>query len=737
MQQHDQHAAASPSNCHHAAAHPDPTEQLLPTELFLRVLSHLPPNDLPLNGRLTCRDAARHLSKPHHLTAYISLPHPPHAYHPSCEATAADCFRQLPFARKLASLELAAASGSKFNLELAWRLLQPSIFSQLLTADEYPVMPAPAAASAGHVANVLRWLADRGVPLHPVNTLSCVARNAGCSLADLQAAWEVLKGVHLDLEMSIVVLEAAAASQPDGGASQEHLASDQQGQQAHGDVSSSNSSGSSGKTSLALDKMAWILETGGDRLQLRVETAVAAARSGDLARLEWRRRRGCPFGNHEPLVGSLRHADLCISEWLVREAGCKLPSPDVSSACAEVAGAAAGSLLGGADAVIKLQWVHAHGIKSCGLSSQQAAAVGNLEAVAYLHEQQGVSLDASAFLAAAGSGSVPLATWLTARGCATCHQAYATAARRGDLTMVRWLAAGGHCAWSANTLRYVIGDWPADAAAPERARRLAWVAPSSRTPGLVISSSGERCGAGVPRDLNAELLEAVRLLVAAGCRPARRRQDSNEGGEEEAGGNDGGGGGGGGGGADGGGGVDIDGGELMEAAARRGYLPLVLFLQQECGCPVGWEVVAAAAAGGCEAVLEWAVGQVAGAAGVLEEEEEEEEEEEDEMAIWEYDPRVRAYVVAGENGDAGTLACLRRLGVRWGRRVLEIVVCEVGKLPVVRWVVEQGARADERAVKAALDMVNDDEGWEELEEYLEGLLPGGGVSGEEGGEVEE
>lgn len=737
MQHEDQHFSVCQEKRRNAASHPGPVDQRLPTELFLRTLSHLPPNDLTLNGRPTCRSAAHHFSQPHHLTTHISQPLPPH-YHTSCEATLSDSFKHLPFPRKLSTLEHAAASGSATNLELAWRLLQPSIFPQLLAADEYPVMPAPTAATAGHVAHVLRWLADRGVPLQPVNTLSCVARNAGCSLADLQAAWELLRGVHPDLEMSILVLEAAAASQPICGPSQEeHLGPDPQGEEVHGGGSSRNSAGSNGSSSLALDKMAWIVETGGDRLQLRVETAVAAARSGDLARLEWLRRRVCPFGSHEPLVASLRHAHLCISEWLVREAGCKLPSPDEYSACAEVAGAAAGSLLGGEDAVVKLQWVHAHGIKSYGLSSQHAAAAGNLEAVAYLHEQHGVNLDSSLFLAAAGSGSVPLATWLAARGCATCPQAYEAAARRGDLAMVRWLAARGGCAWDGKTLKHVIGDWPVDAAAVERARRPAWVSATSRGPALAQSNSSSRSstaggGNGMAPGPDAELVEAVQLLLKAVCRQAGSSTNGGADGEEgdEAVGN---GGDVGGGGVDGGG-VDIDGGELMEAAARRGYLPLVLLLhQQQCGCPVGWEVVAAAAAGGCEVAVEWAVGQAAGGRGMPSEAEP--EDEEGDVDLDEDDPRVGAYVMAGQKGDAGTLACLRRLGVPWGGRVLEALVGGECKLPVVVWAVEQGARADEEAVEAALDLVySEDEGMEQLVGYLRGLLPGGGGSGEESGE---
>ncbi len=68
------------------------------------------------------------------------------------------------------------------------------------------------------------------------------------------------------------------------------------------------------------------------------------------------------------------------------------------------------------------------------------------------------------------------------------------------------------------------------------------------------------------------------------------------------------------------------------------------------------------------------------------------------------------YVPAAYNGGRATLAALRRLGVPWGPgdKVAEIVQHVCRALPVLRWLVEQGAPvgselAMEDALEAAME----------------------------------
>ncbi len=76
----------------------------------------------------------------------------------------------------------------------------------------------------------------------------------------------------------------------------------------------------------AVAKMKWLLTpSSGCSCSLTESTAVAAARSGDLDRLRWLQERGCPMGGERVLRCALRHAGLAMVEWLVDEAGCRLP----------------------------------------------------------------------------------------------------------------------------------------------------------------------------------------------------------------------------------------------------------------------------------------------------------------------------------------------------------------------------------------------------------------------------
>ncbi len=132
-------------------------------------------------------------------------------------------------------------------------------------------------------------------------------------------------------------------------------------------------------------------------------------------------------------------------------------------------------------------------------------------------------------------------------------------------------------------------------------------------------------------------------------------------------------------------------------AAVTGCLPLLRYLHEELGVGFGAGTLAAAAWGGCKAVLEWLVG-----AGCRAGE----------------DVPSGPYVAAAVNEDVATLRCLRRLGVPWGERVVHGVV-DVGALPsAVRWLVEQGAPLDREAVEKAEARARGGAQWRECSAWL-------------------
>ncbi len=115
------------------------------------------------------------------------------------------------------------------------------------------------------------------------------------------------------------------------------------------------------------------------------------------------------------------------------------------------------------------------------------------------------------------------------------------------------------------------------------------------------------------------------------------------------------------------------GGEQLLEAAVKGHQPwsLIRALQQRARARGTVQVVSNAAAVGCEAALEALVRMDAneefkGGVGMS----------------W--------YAAAANNGDRGTLACLRRLAVRLGEGLLEAAKGQGAPPPAVRWLVEQG-----------------------------------------------
>ncbi len=576
----------------------------LPTTLQLHSLSFLPPNDRALSGRLVSPDAAAGLSGPEHCTASLSQPLPPHAMPWAVEA-GQQHVRQLLFRHKVQLLSTAAASGSEVNLEVALALLQPSIFPELLhgklkRSSAYP-NPGVAAVEAGH-PQLLGWLLRHCPALVAKRGEILRAAAWRCDLAGLQAVWETLGCAN------------STASPP--FMNQEFL------------------DWVAGSPSGAEPKMEWVLAEGKGSCSLQEHTAAMAARTGDLGRLQWLRDRGCPVDREWVLVCAMEHAHLAVAQWLVDEAGCKLPAAGGQAGPWEpLLDAAAKS----PDGVAKLQWLRERGAPP--LSSDRdsrgklvrpllhsAAEFGRVEVVRHLLSlvtplaRQRLLADRELMLCAVASGSIPMAEFLLQAGCTVGHEAYETAAEAAganddlptahNIAMIRWLAREARVPVAGyELLELLVRDWP------------------SRTPAD-----------------SRDLLEAVQLLVGE-CK-------LDEGNELS----------------------DVNAMLTLDAAAGRGELALLQYLlQQRPGFPPNWEIVGAAARGGCEALLEWLVEQHPGCL--------------ESAGSWE-----SPYAVVAARGDLGTLTALRRLGVPWGaENVMSQAVTLGAGEQAQRWLAEQGA----------------------------------------------
>ncbi len=280
----------------------------LPSELFLRILSLLPPHDLALSGRLSCKAAAQRFSEPHHRTVCIDQPLPNHTVTTTTTTTnvqtasnmtittatsvttaspwllvsATAPMRELTFRRKLLLLCRAAASGCAANVEVAWQVLQPHVFPELLQSSHYcrtvlqrywvqdPVPDVGSAAVASGLAHLLPALVQRcpGL-LDPSRTLEAAARH--CPLAGLQAAWGLLEQ---RLQSS---LEEETVQLPDSHAERVQRLWQRMIAAAAGST-----------VPEATSKMEWVLAhapAACDRVSILAHACGAAAASGDLARV--------------------------------------------------------------------------------------------------------------------------------------------------------------------------------------------------------------------------------------------------------------------------------------------------------------------------------------------------------------------------------------------------------------------------------------------------------------------
>ncbi len=472
----------------------------LPSELFLRILALLPPHDLALSGRLSCKAAAQRFSGAHHRTVSIDQPLPNHTVttttatavqtasnmtittvtsvttaSPWLLASATAPMRELTFRRKLLLLCRAAASGCAAKVEVAWQLLQPHVFSELLQSSRYcrtvlqqvreqgPVPDVGSAAVASGLAHLLPCLVQRcpGL-LDPGRTLEAAARH--CDLAGLQAAW--------------VLLEQRLQSSPEEEGGQLPAGSVQQFWQRMLAAAARSTAPE------AASKMEWVLAhapAACDRASILAHTCGPAAASGDLARLRWLRERGVDWCTPAALGALLECAELGFIQRLEEEGGYLPAANDAAWRSSSLVNAAAAAPR---DSEAKLQWLAGRGA-SLELASDamcMAAEHGNLAALKLLVRCHGGAAPPDhALYRAAAAGSIATASWLQQAGCTLTGSVFREAFGRGDMPMVRWLLEAGSPRWDFQTLAMAISVWPRDSTA-----------------------DGER------------LVEAVRLLAAAG-----------------------------------------------------------------------------------------------------------------------------------------------------------------------------------------------------------------------------
>ncbi len=641
----------------------------LPSALMLHCLEFLPPNELACSGRLAFKDAAQRFSSPAHCTVHLSQPLPDRVADswPALQGTASTALRSLTFRRKLGLLSTAATSGSETNMRVAWQLLQPCVFPDVLReryaydydegfdADERRGHsmsqfagsywgcrgdPGAAAVRAGHV-RLLRWMLEHRIPVMASNTLKAVAYC--CSLAELQEAAQLLQQhrqfpfVHDHNWWDRVAEFAAASRTPDAQAKAEWVLRNATAYpKSHGGdpiviIMSSR----------ALSESA--LKGRGDPVpsQPTLALAISAAGAGNLPLLQWLRDQQCPMSDSVVLGAALEHAQgLEVADWLLDEAVCPLPADrrygDDSWKLLCGCAAASGS-------VAKLRWLAARAGGPLHVSAGEVAAeCGRLGALQYLHADGALVLSRHMFCLAAGSGRLELLAWLRGQGCPMDWAAYLVAADYGHMAALRWLAQEARCSGLDNpdlveTLLHVWGTAGlgarglAEGGAPEAG----WDAAGAGA----VAEGG--CGS------SSSTLEVIRFLVESGC-PL----------------------------------VDD---KLLDNAAALGDLGLVQYLHEQ-GMSFGEDAMIRAAGSGCEALVEWLVREQGCRAGPQAD----------------CDP----YLEAGKRGDVATMACLRELGVRWNRYALRGAAELELKLEVVQWMVQHGAPSGRDVINAAIMRAN-------------------------------
>ncbi len=528
----------------------------MPSELQAAVLACLSPNEQACVGRLVSRNTCRLLSN--NRTARFGLPLPPSAGTAAWQPHLRQAFKELSFDNKLGMLLAAAASGSEANLQLAWGLLRPCLHPELLQRPQgfrervyYHCRgdlrdPGTAAVRAGHAAAVLPWLVDHGCPLHPHKTLEAAAQH--CDLAGLQAAWQLLgcgNGPLENWEGIELFLSLARTAGLSGGLS-------------------------GGRPAIA--KLAWLFSLAPalllrhHRTELLVRAAVGAASSGSLPVLAWLQGEGLDLPSTR--LDNLKL--MAVTIWKAQP--WKLAA--VENVWAVVVGAA---LQGGHVAVA--DWLvdeagcplpreeEVHALNHVWLA---AADGGHVEALRWLLGR-GVPVGEPSARQAASAGRLEALRFLhTECGAVLTKELFVEAASSRSLPTAAWLLQAG-CPMDPQAYIRAAQEGDAD--------MVVWLAQEARCPwgdgtlALVINECPDEQQGAARRGLQ----RAVRVLEEAGCPPLEARSGEAR--------------------------------EALDVAARRGDLVLLRRLHGELGVGLAGGTLAAAAEGGCEAVVEWLVGQ--------------------------------------------------------------------------------------------------------------------------------
>ncbi len=537
----------------------------LPPDIIGRCLELLNPNDMAFHGCLVNKDACRRFSDPLHRTATFSIPLPEAATGAPWQQYMLQAFQQLTFVGKFMSLSVAAASGSPLNLELAWALLQPCVclgYVHAYIAED----AGTAAVRFGHL-HLLPWLLQHGCPTDKHSVLAAAAQH--CDLGGMQLVWGLLVG---------------SDSHPPSG------------RDIHARLA--EAAGKSGTDAVA--KLSWLLlvykgHSPNPKLteqEVIVAAAEGAAASGNLPVLRWMLHERDPNlcsntlaemweedGSRLPkwpgvLSAALRHGHVAVADWLVDQAGCPVlqrgqqeqqggQQGQGQEAPWELRQLWHGAARGGS--VVSMRWLLRRGVpvsaaRLYGGALSLAVTSGRLVSVRFLHEECGETLQQNnVFAHAAGSGSVPLTTWLLQAGCPMSKGAYGNAALSHDVPMLRWLREVARCPWGEDTLGNMMNAWR--------------VGQKSRQVGK-CSSSGSSGDGGSGGSSSIDLEREARAMLEAGCPPGNGVQTT----------------------------------DIIGAAAACGLLPLVRHLREERGLAFASGTLETAAQGGCVPVVEWLVG---------------------------------------------------------------------------------------------------------------------------------
>ncbi|GLC53682.1 hypothetical protein PLESTB_000775900 [Pleodorina starrii] len=419
------------------------------------IAHHLPANEVASTLRLIDKTTSQQFA---HKTLRLSLPSPIHVFRERWGRPGA--FRSLSHTQRLQLLRLTAASGSVANLEVALVSAGLDLQCELLEAaaaagqlDMCKVLRArgclwgdslSAAAKAGH-RHVCEWMLASGCRVD--SYVVCSAAWGGQEdltqwlLTELQGrpnddVYDLCRSL---LEAAAKYLSLAALQRlwqqlmagRHGSERQQQL--EQLDEEDRGLILAA-AAGSTTPDWQA--KVEWMEGLGYPRTARACESAVRAG-DGDavVARLQWLHGRGYPL---EAAVAdaAVNLGNLATLRFLVEQAGLR-PTNDqfpVTEA------AALGHLA-------VLQYLHASGLPVNTRSvAEEAARAGHLPLVAWVVEGLGVApaVDAASLLdCAAASGNLELMTWLHVRGWAMGRRAIPNGAASGCEEALEWLVERG------------------------------------------------------------------------------------------------------------------------------------------------------------------------------------------------------------------------------------------------------------------------------------------------------